>query len=374
MEQRQPPRIPPEDPRLPSRAAGPAGGPSPGPLALPAPARAPAPSRSSAAMRRRLLLAAGVLGGAILAAYAAHRARPALDSWLGDDPRYQIPFRSIVLEPPPPGWYRGGASAFLDDVRRRSRLPDPVPVLKLQPGELLHAFQLNPWTEAVRIEYPPTGAVVHVRYREPVAVILTQDGDRYLVDGKAVILPSEDLDCKLEEFERRHQLIRIEGRGLAGPDRDTPGLTWEPRPGVVDTAQGNGRILGAVRLARFLRRKMDEAGPSHSPTLRVTHINPMDSDPRENRGLFIYLRSSTCIQWGAAPGDKDEGSPTAEEKWRILLDSQKSGELKPLPSNDFWKIDAAGLTHKHGERRPESARAEGPARDRQTIRATGSGQ
>lgn len=368
MEQRQPPRIPPEEsPRLAPRAAG-----SPtAPLALPAPRPGP---RRPTFPRRRLLLAAGLLGGGTLAAYVAHRARTALDSWLGDDPRYQVPFRSIVLDPPPPDWYRGGAPAFLDDVRRRSRLPDPVPVLKLKPGELLRAFQQNPWTEAVRIEYPPRGAVVHVRYREPVAVILTQDGESYLVDGKAVILPPEDLDGNLEQFERRHQLIRIEGRGLAGPDRDTPGLTWEPRPGVVDTAQGNGRILGAVRLAGFLRRKMDEAGQSHSPTLRVTHINPMDSERKENRGLFIYLKGTTCIQWGAAPGDSDEGHPTAEEKWRILLESQKAGKLKTLPDHDYWKIEAAGLTYKHGEPRPESARAVRPSRDGETIRAKGSGQ
>lgn len=371
MEQRQPPRIPPEEsPRLAPRAAGPVAGPSPGPLALPAPSRAPRPS---AFPRRRFLLAAGILGGATLAAYAAHRARPALDSWLGDDPRYQVPFRSIVLDPPPPGWYRGGAPAFLDDVRRRSRLPDPVPVLKLQPGELLHAFQQSPWTEAVRIEYPPRGAVVHVRYREPVAVILTQDGESYLVDGNAVILPPGDLGGKLEEFERRHELIRIEGLGLAGPARDTPGLIWEPRPGVVDSAPGNDRIVGAARLAGFLRQKMDEADRSHAPTLRVTHINPMDSDPQRDRGLFIYLKGLICIQWGPAPGDRNEGHPTAEEKWRILLDWQHSGKLRELPAHDFWEITAAGLARMRGVPRTDAARVDRPARDRDAIRAKGSG-
>ncbi len=371
MEQRQPPRIPPEDPRLASRAAGLAAGSPSSPLALPAPSPA---SRPRTFPRRRLLLAAVGGGGATLAAYVAHRARPALDSWLGDDPGYQVPFRSIVLDPPPPGWYRGGAPAFLDDVKRRSRLPDPVPVLKLKPGELLHAFQQSPWTEAVRIEYPPRGAAAHVRYREPVAVILTQDGDSYLVDGKAVILPPGDLDCKLEEFERRHELIRIEGQGLSGPARDTPGLIWQPRPGVVDSAPGNDRIVGAARLAWFLRQKMDEADRSHTSTLRVTHINPMDYHPKRDRGLFIYLKGLICIQWGPAPGDKNDGHPTAEEKWRILLDWQDSGKLKELPAHDFWEITAGGLARMRGVPRTDAERADRPARDREAIRAKGSGQ
>ena len=375
MEHRQPPRIPPEDSRLASRAAGLAAGPQPGPLALPAPVTSSASSpRRPAFPRRRLLVAAGLIGGGALAAFCADRGRPAVDSWLGDNPRYQIPFRSIVLDPPPPDWYQGGAPTFLDDVKRRSGLPDPLPVLKLRPGELLHAFQQDPWIEAVRIEYPPQGAVAHVRYRKPVAVIATQDKSSFLVDGAGVILPTGDLDCRLSDFELRQKLIRIEGQGLAGPARATPGLIWEPRPGVVDAAPGNGRILGAARLARFLRQKMNDDDRSHAPTLRVTHINPMDSDPQEDRGHFIYLKDTTCIQWGAAPGDKNEGHPTAEEKWRILLAARKAGELRVLPAQDFWKIEAAGLTYKHGEPRPESARSDRPAQDGEAIRAQGSGQ
>lgn len=381
MEHRQPPRMPPEEPRLASRAGGLAAGSQPGPLALPSPAPSSAPRRP-AFPRRRLLLATAIIGGGTLAAYAAHRARSALDGWLSDDPQYQIPFHSIVVDPPPPDWYRGGAPAFLDDVKRRSGMPDPVPLLKLKPGELTNAFQQSPWTEAVRIEYPPRGALAHVQFREPVAVVLTQDKTSFLVDGDAVILPSGDLNCKLDEFELRQKLIRIEGQGLASPARALPGLIWELRPGVEDTAPGNRRILGAARLARFLRRKMNEADQLHTPTLHVTHINPMDSLPRKDRalfpkkdrGLFIYLNGSICIQWGHAPGDKDEGHPTAEEKWGILLDWQKSGKLRVLPAHDFWEITAVDLKQWRGIPSPDRTSVERPGWDGEAIRAKRSGQ
>lgn len=367
MEQRQPPRIPPEEsPRLAPRAAG-----SPtAPLALPAPRPGP---RRPTFPRRRLLLAAGLLGGGTLAAYVAHRARPALDSWLGDDPRYQVPFRSIVLDPPPPDWYRGGAPAFLDDVRRRSGMPDPVPVLKLKPGELLRAFQQNPWTEAVRIEYPAGGATVHVRYREPVAVVVTDEKSSFLVDGSAVILPAEDLDRDLKTFEEQEGLIRIMGAWLAAPARSTPGLVWEPRAGVHENAPGNKRIPDAARLARFLRQKCRTrlAGSSQSRPFHVTLINPMDPD---ERGLFIYINRSIWVLWGDAPGKETTGSPSAEEKWEKLLEWQRAEPRRELPPHDYWEITAVGLKQQHGKPRLDTTRAEGPARDVQAIRAKGSGQ
>ncbi len=371
MEQRQPPRIPPEDPRLASKAAGLAAGPpsGSGPLALPPPSPA---QRRPAFPRRRLLMAAGILGGGTLAAYAAHRARPALDSWLGDDPRYQIPFRSIVLDPPPPDWYRGGAPAFLDDVRRRSGMPDPVPLLKLKPGELVNAFRQSPWTEAVRIEYPPGGAVAHVRFREPAAVVVTDEKSSFLIDGSAVILPPEDLDRNLETFEAQQGLIRIMGAWLAAPARSTPGLIWEPRAGVHENAPGNTLIPDAASLARFLRHKSrtEVAGSAQARRFRVTLINPMDPD---ERGLFLYINNSIWVLWGSAPGKETAGSPTAEEKWEKLLEWQRTEPRRELPPHDYWEITAVGLKQQRGKPRLDTTRVVRPARDGEAIRAKGSG-
>ncbi len=294
-----------------------------------------------------------------------------MTSWLGDQPDYQVPFRSITLEPPPPSWYRGGTTAFLEDVQRRARMPQTFSILKLERDELDLIFQRSPWIEKVeRVEYPPRGVVVHLRYREPVAIVLTIDGTRYLVNGSAVILPHEDIDRTLDEFARQQQLILIDGKGLAGPSHPTPGLTWETKPGVTDLAKGNEKIPASASLARYFRRKMNVAGSTQPLPFRVTHISPIDPD---DRGLFIWLNGSICILWGAESGKELEGDPATEEKWRKILEWQRKQGLREIPQHDYWKIDEGGLTYQHGKPWPESARDSRPAQDGEAIRAKGSG-
>ncbi len=136
-EHREPPRTAAEDHSTSSVAPA-----LRGPLALPPPIA----SRIGphAFDRRRAIRVLAILSVLVLCTYLGYRAMLALHAWLGEQPAYQVPFASIVLDPPPPGWYRGGSAGFLEDVRRRARMPETVAVLGLEPEELKHVFEQQP--------------------------------------------------------------------------------------------------------------------------------------------------------------------------------------------------------------------------------------
>ena len=77
-------------------------------------------------------------------------------AWLGDQPAYQLPFRSIVLDPPPPAGIGAGVPRSWRTCVVEPGCPRRSPLLKLEPDELEHVFKLSPWTEEVlKITYPP---------------------------------------------------------------------------------------------------------------------------------------------------------------------------------------------------------------------------
>jgi hypothetical protein len=364
MEHREPPRIVAEDPRTHPAAPDVHGRLAPTPLSLPRPGR-------TALDRVRLRLVVRIALG-LLGSYLVYRAGVAAVEWLGDQPAYEVPFRSIVLDPPPPPWYRGGSAEFLESVRRRARMPEKVPVLKLKPDELKQIFARSPWTEeVVRIGYPPRGVSIALRYRRPVAVVVTADLKKYLVDGSAVILPPEELDVDLDRFAKEQGLARIRGKGLIEPAITEPGIPWQPRAGVTDLAPGNDLIPSAARLASFLVDKTRAIRRAGEQTLDITDINPMD---RAGRGLFIWDAESTCILWGQPPGEEEPASLTAEEKWAKLREWSRKEKARRIPEFDYWEIKAGGVEHIQGTPAPDSARVEKPARDGSAIRAKAAGQ
>jgi hypothetical protein len=310
------------------------------------------------------------LVGSSLAYLGARAAR----SWLGAQPEYRLPFQAIKLDPPPPSWYRGGAAAFLDDVRQRSRMSDTIPLLNLTEKELDRAFQQSPWVEAVeRVSYAPLGLTVRLAYCRPVALIETVSDRDYLVDARAVILPHDDLNTDVKRFVQEQGLIEINGRGLAGPRNPKPGIPWQPRPGAIDAASGNSQIGAAARLAGFLLNQMDSVNRAREPALSIRFINPMDAI---GRGLFLLNDESTYILWGEAPGNEGPGSPTASEKWEKLREWSRRGNTRLETRKDYWEITSAGvLRMTFGKQSaPESARAAPPRRDGETIPARTSGQ
>src|SRR5262245_9045435 len=105
MEHRDAPPSGTENPRLPSARPREADRPA---LPAPGPAR---PGRRRFDCRRIARRSAIVLGVS-LGSYLFYLSARAARSWLAAQPAYQVPFRAIELEPPPPPWYRGGASGF----------------------------------------------------------------------------------------------------------------------------------------------------------------------------------------------------------------------------------------------------------------------
>lgn len=370
MEHREPPRTVAEDlrahpigPETSSRPPDPT-------LALPAPAR-PTLDRGLS------ILAVSVVLGAI-GLFGLYRAAVFAVGWLGDQPTYQVRFRSIRLVPPPPAWYRGGQEAFLDQVRRRAGMPETFPLLKLEAAKLQDMLRLNPWTEDVtRITREPLGIAVELKYHVPVAIVETSSGRKYLVDRSAVILPMEDVDW--DRLGGEKTLIRINGQGLSDPLDPRPGIAWQPAPGIVELAPGNAKIASAARLAEFLETKMRHLDASAGPALRFDFINPMDPyfDParKEVRGLFLWNAEKTYILWGKAPDEEDQEGLGAEEKWERLLEWTRKEPHRVLAPGDYWEITGRGLVHV--QPRPSAAagrRPDRPAQDTSAIRAHDSGQ
>jgi hypothetical protein len=321
--------------------------------------------------RTRARIAAIVLVSALVGFYLAYRAGL---GWLADQPTYQVEFRAIELDPPPPTWYRGGKARFLEEVRRVSGMPERIALLKLAEDELKHAFEHDPWTEKVtRVSNRPLGVTVHLVYHQPVALVEISPHEKYLIDESAIILPSEDLDRDLDEFARQECLITIKGAGLAAPRNPKPGLRWKSPAGSSEVAPGNGQIRGAAKLARFLADKRRTVDRISNPSLGFLYINPMD-DAKDYRGLFLFNAESTYILWGEAPGEESPGNLMADEKWEKLLEWSRSQTPRVVPPCDFWQITAAGVIHKIGRPSPpESARLVPGTRDRSAMRAKGSG-
>lgn len=350
-----------------TRSAAP---PAPDRLALPAPG--PAPPRLSRLDRRRARRWVAVALGGLLTSGLIYAVARAVGSWLADQPTYQLPFRSIRLEPPPPRWYRGGAAAFLEDIRRRARRPETLPFLKLTAKELWLDFERSsPWTEKVRrIDYQPLGVTIELAYRRPVAMVEAETASRkaiYLVDRSAVLLPPQVVDLDL--LRQESGLIMIKGEHLSDPLDRQFGLPWKPRPGISDLAPGNDLIPAAARLAAFLLEKMRSIDRAANPALDIRYINPMDPGCR---GLFLWNAESTYILWGRDPGTKTND----EERWAKLCAWGRTERERRIPPGDFWEIGPSGVFHVAVKNRDRDASPPGMAarRDHAAIPARGPGQ
>ncbi len=362
MERREPPRTTSEHQESPSAARTSTPALEPPRLSLRRPNRFPL-DRAGAGIAITAII------GIAFGLYVAYRAKCALVAWLADQPAYQLEFRSIVLDPPPPSWYRGGAARYLDEVRRLSGMPESIALLKLKDEELKHAFEQNPWTEEVlKISYRPLGVGVRLVYHRPVALVEVSAREKYLVDESAIILPREDLVVDLDEFARRELLLTINGVGLASPQDPKPGLAWKARAGTTEIAPGNGRIADAARLARFLVEKLRDVDRASHPALKFLYINPMDQH-KKYRGLFLWNPDEKIsVLWGDAPGTEDPGIMSAEEKWRKIYDWSRNTSQPTLPDGRYWEITDSGLIEAGIERYPpQSARSVPPPLDARTI-------
>ncbi|MBV8127169.1 MAG: hypothetical protein JO114_05820 [Planctomycetaceae bacterium] len=285
----------------------------------------------------RVLLASGLfVAGVVLIGYLGTQALRTMIRWLYQQPQYQVKFLDIRLQNEPPAWFRGGAQAFLRQVREHRKEAEVLPVLELETERIDRDFRLFPWVDDVtRVEYPPQGITVHLVYKQPVATIIPfPSGEHVILDRNGHILPGEDIDT-----EKLGPLIRITGKGLDQPATENrPGTAWKSSTPGAEGPRLERCVLGAARLAGFLQEP-DRAGEAASvPALRVLAIFATD-----RRGLFVQNVEGVWIYWGEAPGSEASGNLAAKEKWEMLKKWATTPSRRILPSRDYWRFSRTGL-------------------------------
>jgi hypothetical protein len=320
-------------------------------------------SAGSPAARRlavsRLVLALAALGLALGGGFLAARL---LRGWLHGQPQYRLRFLEIVLEPPPPAWYRGGAAGFLERVRARVQRPETVSLLDEDLGELRRDFRYDAWVkkvDKVEVRAPARSPgdrrlLVRLVYRKPVAVARRSAAPEVILDGDGVILAGADIDR-----DAAGPLIVINGEGLAPPVDPRPGEVWKSNDGSGGLAQGDPRVLGAARLADFLTSV--QVGAARAPAVRFESIYATDP-----RGLWARTAEKTWILWGEPPGAETPGRLRAEEKWAMLrnrVDHRLGALVLERADADYWEFSPTlGLIQRQGESPRKATPAAGPRR------------
>lgn len=276
---------------------------------------------------------AGLIALAVLAAVLGLARRSVLD-WLAGQPEYQRPFREIVLDPPPPAWFRGGAPVFLDRVRDLGGYPETVSVLGLDLEKLARDFKNYCWVDKVaRIERSyPNRLVVRLEYHHPVAEARCKEEANRLLSKDGVILPKQDTT-----LEAPGRLLWI--LGLDPPFQPKAGVQWKSLFSTSGKERVDPKVLAATRLADFLRMAGEREGP-RSDGARIVAIL---FDSNDEHTLFVQNAEMTMILWGDAPGAERPDEPAAEAKWTMLRDSVKAQPKLAVKHPDYLMFTKNGL-------------------------------
>jgi hypothetical protein len=213
----------------------------------------------------------------------------ALRNQLQDDPRYGLPFAAIECQPPE----NSPRDAFLQEVRQRSSLSDPLPLLdESLPTKLAEAFARHPWVEDVKeVSVLPTHRItVRLTYRVPVLAV-QHAGKVRAVDGHGILLPEAP----------------TEGlplwRGPSGSPDGPPGTRW-----------GDAAIDEAARTLALLRPVQDQ--------LHLTAVTASGGE------VVLTTPAGSHVLWGHAPDQEVAGEAGAAVKCeRLRQHSQKQGDL-----------------------------------------------
>jgi hypothetical protein len=279
--------------------------------------------------------------------YLGDQATRSAFGWLHHQSQYQYPFQEIQLIPEPPPWFRGGRPAFLKGVRREAREAENIPMLDLTPEQLADEFRHYAWVRQVeKVFYPPSGIIVHLRYRQPVAYVEFPPADRKLLDETGTILSIDDVDRV-----QLGDLIKISGAGLVAPSDPRVGVIWKSRPEGSDRDEPDRRILAATKLAGFLSQPARVGDASRSPALRMIEIDVTEFHP--HGGVFLKNAEDAWIWWKEAPGDERPGRPTAAEKWAMLQRWRESSDHRPLPQGDYLAFDGTQIRHHQDQKKKD---------------------
>ena len=284
----------------------------------------------------RVLLASCLfVAGLALLGYLGTQALRSMIRWLHQQPQYQVRFLDIRLHDEPPAWFRGGAQAFLRQVREHAKEAEVLPVMELESERIDLDFRRYPWVDDVkRVEYPPQGITVHLVYKQPVATIPFSPGEHVILDRNGHILPVEDIDTK-----KLGPLISITGRGLDQAATDNqPGRAWKSSAPGAEGPRLERCVLGAARLAGFLQEPDRASEAASLPALRVKAIVATDG-----RGLFVQNVEDAMIYWGEASGSEASGNLQEKEKWEMLKKWATAPSRRILPDGDYWMFSRVDL-------------------------------
>ena len=284
----------------------------------------------------RVLLASCLfVAGVALLGYLGTRALHSMIRWLHQQPQYQVKFLDIRLQNEPPAWFRGGAQAFLRQVRENVKEAEVLPVMDLETERIRRDFRLFPWVDDVtRVAYPPQGITVHLVYKQPVATIPFPPEEHVILDRNGHILPGEDIDT-----EKLGPLITITGKGLNQRATDNrPGTAWKSSAPGAEGPRLERCVLEAATLAGFFQEADRASEAASVPALRVLAVVATD-----RRGLFVQNVEGVMIYWGEAPGSEASGNLEAKEKWEMLKKWASSSSRRILPTGDYWMFSRTGL-------------------------------
>lgn len=223
---------------------------------------------------------------------------------------YQVAFSEIVLDPPPPGWYKGGSKHFLERVRKESSAPEQFSLLDLDTEKLKLAFQRDGWVrKAVVMRQNPNRVVVHLDYREPVALVSVEHSRKELIDQEAVILNQDEVDLNAAAT------LVLERRGespLLPPFQRKVGETWKTESGPNKLPAVDERVLAGAKLANFLRSVQRDDLIKRSPNVFQAVVAESESK------LWVQSGDHLLVFWGMPPNEERPGELIFSEKWKVL--------------------------------------------------------
>lgn len=297
-----------------------------------------------------------VLGGvaaflvvAALATMGLAHAYTWAQAWLHRQSEYQIPFAAIELVPDPPRWIKSGRRGLLEEVRRRARLPESLPILECDLQRLAEDFQReSPWVRRVRrVLRPDRGHLrIELDYRRPIAQVRLETGGTVTVDADGVVLPPEDLDLRglpslvilTGVIPKGATVVPLSGKSLRIETGEP-----DPPPGPDSESPGPARTFrAAARLAGFLT---DAVATPAASRFRI----PLTAIQANPSGLWVESNGS-LLRWGPLPGSEPPGERTDAEKWNMLLawlaDHDLASIRYPFPGYLEFDGDRAAVRQK----------------------------
>lgn len=273
-------------------------------------ARFVAPPSVRRLSRPRIVLAilAGVGVLYVLSLAGAHGLR-SLQTFVHKQAEYQVAFSDIVLDPPPPSWYKGGAKHFLDRVRKESEEPETFSLLDLDAERLKNAFKRDGWVRKVSVSrHNPNQVVVHLEYREPVALVLVDRSKSEMIDQDAVILNPEDVNLK---EVATLQIARGDGRSFAPVSR-TVGEVWKSASGTNNLPVADENVLAGAKLASFLRTEQRDDLLKQGPNVFQAIV------VESAKQLWVQSGDNLLVLWGMPPHEELPGELSCDEKWKAI--------------------------------------------------------